>query len=152
MGGCQSTPAGDGQAISTNSSNNTSRGAAPASKYVEGTGQGQSQVDRQSKLDEGNDTYITALPGNPSAASSRGTPAPAATADPASKVAAASSSNGAGAASSLAGVSTVIKLQMLHPPPPPTPFPLRVQISSSSLHCGLQGQLSYCIPPTGDPP
>jgi len=106
MGGCQSTPAGDGQAISTNSSNNTSRGAAPASKYVEGTGQGQSQVDRQSKLDEGNDTYITALPGNPSAASSRGTPAPAATADPASKGAAASPSNGAGAASSLAGVST----------------------------------------------
>ena len=53
MGGCQSTPAGDGQAISTNSSNNTSRGAAPASKYVEGTGQGQTYM----QVGEVSETY-----------------------------------------------------------------------------------------------
>lgn len=61
MGACQSTEAGDGQAIPT---------ARPATKYVDGLEPGHSKVDRNSVMTVaegdvavgGNDTYITALP------------------------------------------------------------------------------------------
>lgn len=60
MGGCQSTEAGDGQAIDN---------PRPGTKYVDGVESTESKVDRASILradSKGNndDTYITALPGS----------------------------------------------------------------------------------------